>query len=128
MRAYSRAIALSDFDPSAFVQRDPDRRTAFLKLEPARRRQPADLLNDAVDAFLELDFRQRAGIEAGLLEAEAGAISSADEAAAAFRPRWSSTSRAAHYSIWKRCTPISISMTRVLATASLPASVNRSKA
>lgn len=80
-------MAVSDPDPSPLALLDPDRRAAFLELAAARHRHPADLLNDAVDAFLELDIRQRAEIEAGLREAEAGDFASADEVAAAFRPR-----------------------------------------
>lgn len=89
MRVYPRAVAISDPDPSALTLLDPDRWAAFLALAALRHRHPADLLDDAVDVFLEVDIRQRAEIEAGVREAEAGDFASADEVAAAFRPRGS---------------------------------------
>lgn len=80
-------MAFSDPDPPSLALLDPDRRAAFLELAASRRKHPADLLKEAVDAFLELDTRQRAEIEAGLRDAEAGDFASADEVTAAFRPR-----------------------------------------
>ncbi|MCJ2140637.1 CopG family ribbon-helix-helix protein [Methylobacterium sp. E-066] len=77
----------SDRNASALSLLDPDRRAAFVALAASRQRQPADLLNDAVDAFLNLDAWQRTEIEAALREAEAGDFASEDEVEVAFTPR-----------------------------------------
>ncbi|MGU3662568.1 CopG family ribbon-helix-helix protein [Methylobacterium sp. A49B] len=80
-------MARLDRDLSALSLLDPRGRAALVELAESRSLHPADLLNDAVDAFLDLDARHRAEIEAGLKDAEAGDFASADEVAEAFRPR-----------------------------------------
>ena len=77
----------SDRDMAALSLLDPDRRAAFVALAASWQRQPADLLDDAVDAYLDFDARQRAEIEAALREAAAGDFASEEEVEAAFRPR-----------------------------------------
>ena len=74
-------------EPSAVALLDPVRRTALVALAETQARAPIDLLNDAVDALVEVDRWQRAEIEAALSEAEAGDFASSDEVEAAFAPR-----------------------------------------
>ncbi|MCJ2093409.1 hypothetical protein MKK67_13060 [Methylobacterium sp. J-072] len=76
-----------DRNVSALSLLDPDRRAALVALAEVQDRQPADLLNDAVDAYLDVDAWQRAEIEAALREADAGDFATEKEVEAAFKPR-----------------------------------------
>ena len=80
-------MARPDRDLSALSLLDPRRRAALIELAESRSRHPVDLLDDAVDAFLDLDAWHRSEIEAGKKDAEAGDFATADEVAEAFRPR-----------------------------------------
>lgn len=80
-------MAPSDRDLSFLALLDPGRRTALSDLAASRGRAPADLLDDAVDAFLDTDRRWIEEIEAALEDAEAGDFAGDDEVAAAFAPR-----------------------------------------
>lgn len=73
-----------DRDPSALSALDPSRRAALAELAASSHREPAELLNEAVDAYLDLDRWQRDHIKAGLQAADAGDFASDEEVAAAF--------------------------------------------
>jgi predicted transcriptional regulator len=66
---------------------DPARRTALVDMAARQGRPAVDLLNDAVDALISADHRQRAEIGRAMREADAGDFATADEVAAAFAPR-----------------------------------------
>jgi predicted transcriptional regulator len=76
-----------DRNVSALSLLDPDRRAALVALAAVRDRQPVDLLNDAVNAYLDVDAWQRAEIEAALREADAGDFATEEEVEAAFKAR-----------------------------------------
>ena len=80
-------MASSDRDLSFLALLDPGRRAALADLAASRGRAPSDLLDDAVDAFIDTDRRWIAEIDAALKEAESGDFAGEDEVAAAFAPR-----------------------------------------
>ena len=80
-------MASSDRDLSLLALLDPDRRAALADLAASRGRTPADLLDEAVDAYLDIDHRWAEELEAALRDADAGDFAGDDEVAAAFAPR-----------------------------------------
>lgn len=80
-------MASSDRDRSVLALLDPGRRAALAALAASRGRPPSDLLDDAVDAYLDIDRRWTEEVEAALTDADAGDFAGEDEVAAAFAPR-----------------------------------------
>lgn len=80
-------MASSDRDLSLLALLDPGRRAALTDLAASRGRAAADLLDDAVDAYLDIDRRWAEELEAALKDADAGDFAGDDEVAAAFAPR-----------------------------------------